>query len=337
MATEVAEGERAIASAGQTRRFIDPEEVPGAFPHCHIAIRPSARGEFRMRVRHAAVQDINLSHTVEILPRRASMSFRPERAYFRFVAPHDRPKIRNGREDIPGSIAIGPAEYNTEDVTTGLSVSRSLSVPLAMMLDRTQRLMLEGNRPVVGPPAKPLQPPAPLLVRLMSLQRQVLGAAPGKAVPAAAMSAAIWEVLTDILLSAEPDPRPMRAARERAALRRATEFITANHDRPVALWELCEAGGCSAKTLELVFLRSVGETPNRYMRRWRLWRARDALSAADPAETTVSEIALAHGFWELGRFAGAYREIFGEAPSATLRARASHRPVTGRMGLTISA
>lgn len=290
-----------------------------------------------MRVRHAAVQDINLSHTVEILPRRASMSFRPERAYFRFVAPQDRPKIRNGREDIPGSIAIGPAEYNTEDVTTGPSVSRSMSVPLAMMLDRAQRLMLGGNWPFAGPSAQPLRPPAPLLARLVSLQRQVLGNVPGGTLSTVAMSAAIWETLTEILLSAEPDPRPMRAARERAALHSATEFIAANQDRPVALWELCEAAGCSAKTLELVFLRGVGETPNRYMRRWRLWRARDALSAADPAETTVSQIALAHGFWELGRFAGAYREIFGEAPSATLRAPTSHRPAKGRMGLTISA
>ncbi len=40
---------------------------------------------------------------------------------------------------------------------------------------------------------------------------------------------------------------------------------------------------------------------------------------SDAAETTVAEVALAHGFWELVRSAVQYRQAFGEQPSATLR------------------
>src|SRR5208337_2165543 len=40
---------------------------------------------------------------------------------------------------------------------------------------------------------------------------------------------------------------------------------------------------------------------------------------SDAAETTVAEVALAHGFWELVRSAVQYRQTFGEQPSATLR------------------
>lgn len=45
-----------------------------------------------------------------------------------------------------------------------------------------------------------------------------------------------------------------------------------------------------------------------------------ALKGADPAAVSVSEVLVAHGEREFGRFAARYRRLFGELPSETLRA-----------------
>ena len=56
-----------------------------------------------------------------------------------------------------------------------------------------------------------------------------------------------------------------------------------------------------------------------YLRNIRLARAHQDLQEADPSSTTVAAIAYRWGFSHVPRFATAYRERYGELPSATIR------------------
>jgi transcriptional regulator GlxA family with amidase domain len=102
---------------------------------------------------------------------------------------------------------------------------------------------------------------------------------------------------------------------------RLEEFLVANHDRAVYLAEICAAIGVSERTLRICCEEHLGMGPIRHLWLRRMHLARRALVLADPAESTVTDVACAYGFWEFGRFSVDYRTLFGERPSVTL-----HRP-----------
>jgi len=109
------------------------------------------------------------------------------------------------------------------------------------------------------------------------------------------------------------------ARRHSRIIARFEELLAANHDRPIYLQEICTATGVSARTLQTCCNDFLGMGPLRYLWLRRMHLARHAFLLADPTTTTVTEIATGLGFWELGRFSVAYRSLFGESPSASMR------------------
>lgn len=90
-------------------------------------------------------------------------------------------------------------------------------------------------------------------------------------------------------------------------------------EAPRSLVEICTELGVSLRTLNACSNAVLGTSAGAYLRRRRLHRVQSALRSG--AAASVTEAATAQGFWELGRFAGEYRTLFGETPSATLRRR----------------
>lgn len=110
---------------------------------------------------------------------------------------------------------------------------------------------------------------------------------------------------------------PVGAATQRC-LRRARDYIHAHLDQALSLDAIARDACVSRRTLEGAFKRHFGISPLAYARHQRLLAVRAALR--DPGrELSVTQVALAHGFVHMSRFAAQYRETFGVSPSETLR------------------
>ncbi len=104
-------------------------------------------------------------------------------------------------------------------------------------------------------------------------------------------------------------------------VRRAEEYIEANWDRTISVEDVAAVSGASARSIFRAFQQSRGYSPLAFAKQVRLRHARDMLNLAD-ITTTVTDIAFACGFSDLGRFSKDYRQTFGESPSQALyRAR----------------
>ena len=103
-----------------------------------------------------------------------------------------------------------------------------------------------------------------------------------------------------------------------ADLVRVIDWLRGHLAEPIDLERLAAVAGVRPRTLEAHFRSFLGTTPLGWMRRMRLVNARRELERGR-AHARVTDIALANGFNQLGRFAADYRSVFGEAPSVTLR------------------
>jgi AraC-like DNA-binding protein len=103
-----------------------------------------------------------------------------------------------------------------------------------------------------------------------------------------------------------------------ADLVRVVDWLRGHLAEPISLERLASAAGVRPRTLETHFKAFLGTTPLGWVRRMRLVNARRELERAR-AHARVTDIALANGFNQLGRFATDYRSMFGEVPSMTLR------------------
>lgn len=110
------------------------------------------------------------------------------------------------------------------------------------------------------------------------------------------------------------------------ALEKAEAYIRSNLGEPIALADLVTVSDTSASSLLRAFRIHRGTTPMKYVKQIRLESAQRTLIAAKTGVTTITEVAMDHGFFQLGRFSADYKHAFGELPSETLGRRRKPHP-----------
>lgn len=130
------------------------------------------------------------------------------------------------------------------------------------------------------------------------------------------------QLIIDALLLAIGRPEEARGwSSRRRIVRKAEDLVCSSEDPPKTVSELCEALGVPLRTLEDAFRHCMGVGPKTYLTAIRLNRVRRIL-ARPGDDTSVTNAAMAMGFFHLGRFSEQYAWLFGERPSETLaRAR----------------
>ena len=124
--------------------------------------------------------------------------------------------------------------------------------------------------------------------------------------------------LLELYPLATADLRRRTAGAAERAPPAAVEYAHEHAHLPITTTDLAQVANISLRALQGAFVRILDTTPNAYLRQLRLDRIHDELTRAEPASTTVADVAKRWGFAHAGRFSAAYAERFGCYPSETL-------------------
>ena len=162
--------------------------------------------------------------------------------------------------------------------------------------------------------------------RLLALHRQIFECSQS-GFPLASNTKALETLRDDVILEwvdalpASADMSELKAiSMRKAVVDRACEWmLQTSGDEALSMLEICKHVGVSRRKLNYCFQEILGMSPMKYQRITRLNRTQQALKQAQAGEN-VFDIASRWGFWHMGQFSQDYKRLFGELPSATLRA-----------------
>ena len=119
-------------------------------------------------------------------------------------------------------------------------------------------------------------------------------------------------------LAAARSPGPIAGSPAPAQIIRMLKIMDANLANRVRIKNIAAAAGLSRSSFSRVFLRSVGESPGRYLRRRRIELAQNLMLST---RKSLAEIALECGLSDQSHLTKSFRRVVGISPAAWRRSR----------------
>lgn len=163
--------------------------------------------------------------------------------------------------------------------------------------------------------------------RLLALASQASASASR---PALCLQRSLLSVVASCLQELDASSPIVEARPGTAHVRQALAFLEEHHQEPLTLVAISRACGVSSRTLQAAFALHHGTTPMEALQQLRLQKLRQLLLRG---QASVRQGCVLVGLSFSGRMAQAYRRLFAELPSQTLRQAAGPGAVIPMDGL----
>jgi AraC-like DNA-binding protein len=313
-------------SAFQT--FSDPDDYASAIRATKAELTITGRGQFSAKLVRIDLHRLWMQRFFDNLPRIMHAADAVGRAIISFRTQSGPGLFWGGVEIETADIVRHGRSQSHYQRSTGFASFGAMSLPL----EEADRLGTIAGCDLT-PPLEPLRvrPPPSAMARLQRLHaaaRFLAEEAPEIiANPEAArgLEQMLIEAMVVCLGSGDVRERSVAHRRRYPIIRRFHAALEKSRGRALYLPELCAAVGVSQRTLRRCCYDQFGISPTRFLLLRRMHMARRALREADAVASSASEIAMQFGFWDLNRFDGVYRFLFGESPSSTLSRPSDYR------------
>jgi len=305
------------------QEFTDPEACQAAVQGSDVKLLPTKRGSFHAEITRIGMNKLWMQRFKVALPQISTIAVTSKRKHIGFLLETSHSGLHHcGLEVSRNDIVVGGLDelhqrseegfhYGTMSLPTNELFALYRTIVGRDLLDKPQIMMARPNLESMS-----------RLRKIHDVIGQLANAAPdllANPEVVRALEQQLLHVMMRCLAESAGVESTTGTQQHNVIVARFHQFLEANPDRAIYLAEICKSVGASERTLRTACEEQFGMGPVRYLTLRRMHLVHRALLRADASSATVTSIATGHGFWELGRFSVAYRALFGELPSETLR------------------